>query len=140
MIHVTCAIIIENGKILITQNNQYSDHPLKWEFPGGKINKEETSESCIVREIKEELDITVKVVDAMQPLDFDYDIKQIRLFPFLCEIDAGAIKLNEHVSYAWKQLGDLCDVDFSEADKELITLSENILILEKYIREKMYKS
>lgn len=138
MINVTCAIIIEKGKILITQNDQYSDHPLKWEFPGGKIDDGETPEDCIVREINEELDLKIKVVGTLQSIDYDYKIKQIRLIPFLCTINDGAIMLKEHRSYAWKNLQELSEVDFSEADKELILRSNNRVILEEYIGEKMY--
>lgn len=140
MINVTCALIVENGKILITQNNQYSDHPWKWEFPGGKIGDAETAINCIVREIKEELDLTVSVVKEMQSVDFDYEIKQIRLIPFLCEIADGVIKLHEHVACAWKKLEELGDVDFSAADMKLINQSKNISILEEYIGKKMHDS
>ena len=61
MLKVTCAIIVKRGKILVVQNGSDSDHPLKWEFPGGKINKNETVEECISREIREELEIEIKV-------------------------------------------------------------------------------
>lgn len=138
MIHVTCALIIKNNRILITQNNPYSDHPFRWEFPGGKIKREETPECCIIREIKEELELRIRIIRRMEPVDFDYKIKQIRLIPFLCEIETGEITLNEHISYAWKKLEDLSNVDFSEADMELITRGENISILEEYVGEEMY--
>ncbi|MBK6285706.1 MAG: NUDIX domain-containing protein [Draconibacterium sp.] len=61
MIKVTCAIIIKNGRILVTQRKANSSHPLNWEFPGGKLNSGETLEYCIIREIKEELDIEIEI-------------------------------------------------------------------------------
>ncbi|MBP1666519.1 MAG: mismatch repair protein MutT, partial [Bacteroidetes bacterium] len=55
MIDVTCAIIRnEENELLIVQRGEQSDHPYKWEFPGGKINEDESDEECIIREIKEE--------------------------------------------------------------------------------------
>ncbi len=56
MIDVTCAIVRnEDNKVLVVQRGKHSDHPFKWEFPGGKVNPKENPEECIIREIDEEL-------------------------------------------------------------------------------------
>ncbi len=60
MLKVSCAIIINKNKILVTQHGEKSEHPFLWEFPGGKINTGETPEECIKREIKEELSVEYK--------------------------------------------------------------------------------
>ena len=60
IIEVCAAIIINNNKILLTQRG-YGEYKDKWEFPGGKIEENETKEETIIREIKEELDATIKV-------------------------------------------------------------------------------
>ena len=65
MLKVTCAIIIHQNKILVAQRNPNSDHPLMWEFPGGKLNPRETIRECVIREIKEELDIEIEVRQSM---------------------------------------------------------------------------
>ena len=61
MIEVTCSIIEHNNKILVTQRSEKMALPLKWEFPGGKIEKDETAEACLIREILEELHINIKI-------------------------------------------------------------------------------
>ena len=82
MLKVTCALIIENRKLLITQNNSTSDHPFQWEFPGGKIKPKEKIKDCIVREIHEELNIEVNILQKLKSVVFDYGVKKIELIPF----------------------------------------------------------
>ena len=135
MLKVSCAIIIQDGKILIVQNNSDSDHPFQWEFPGGKINFEESSEECIKREIWEELEVKVKIYEKLFSVEFDYGFKQIELIPFLCSIKKGEIKLNEHNELKWIDIEELDEIDFSGADKKLIQQKQNLIILKKYIGE-----
>lgn len=132
MIQVSCALIIKQGKVLITQNGGASDHPYQWEFPGGKIKPGETKEAAIIREISEELDVNIKVNESLIPVDHDYGIKQIKLIPFVCSIADGILKLNNHISHKWVALHKLEDIDFSDADKRLIRIEENCKLLQKY--------
>ncbi len=63
MIDVTCAIIRnEENEILVVQRGESTDHPMKWEFPGGKLAPGETEEECIIREIQEELSIEIVIM------------------------------------------------------------------------------
>ena len=135
MIQVACAIIIDCGKILIAQNNESSDHPFQWEFPGGKVKTGETEKECIVREIEEELNLTVEVVEALTPVEYDYKIKAIRLIPFVCSLVSGEMKLNDHRAVKWMTIDELGELDLAEADKVLIQLVENRMCLKKYFRE-----
>ena len=134
---VTCAIIINRGKILVVRNGPESDHPYQWEFPGGKINNGETPGECISREIMEELGISIRILKKMHVVQWDYGFKKIELIPFLCAIKTGDIKLTEHVQFLWKDFESLPGVDLSEADCELIKLPANKKILEEYFRENM---
>ena len=140
MLQVTCAIIIQNKKILITQNSANSDHPFQWEFPGGKTKNGESYEQCIIREIQEELDIHIRVREALIAVEYNYGIKQIRLIPFICTIKNGDIKLNHHHQKDWVSIKQLPEIDFSEADKKLISLDENLQILQKYTGEQVDQS
>ncbi len=135
MLKVTCALIIQNNKVLITQNNAQSDHPFQWEFPGGKIKNYETEEDCILREIKEELELEIGILTKINSLEFDYGIKQIELIPFICSIKKGEIKLNEHHAFRWVEIDELNGVNFSAADKKLIDDKENRRILKKHFRK-----
>ena len=66
-IHVTCAIIEKDGKVLSTQRSETMSLPLKWEFPGGKINDGERPEDCLSRELHEELGIAVVISRSLDP-------------------------------------------------------------------------
>jgi len=86
MIDVTCAVIRnEDDEVLIVQRGEFTDHPLKWEFPGGKINQGESEEDCILREIKEELSMEIVICGRLPDVIHDYGLKKIRLIPFICD-------------------------------------------------------
>lgn len=117
MIDVTCAIIRnEDDEVLVVQRSRESDHPLKWEFPGGKVKKNESDEECIIREIREELSIDIVICGRLSDVVYDYGFRKIRLIPFICDTLDDVPFLTEHVAYKWTSPGDLALVDFSEAD------------------------
>lgn len=120
MLEVTCAVILDGTKILAVQRGPESSHPWKWEFPGGKINPEETGAECVVREVEEELGLQIEVLSQMEYIDYEYDIERIRLIPFVCNISSGEISLNEHVAKRWFCFVEWELIDWQEADRELI--------------------
>ena len=89
---VTAAIMEEDGKFLITQRLKDSHNGLRWEFPGGKLHFGEDPKKCLEREIKEELDIKIKVKNIFECSSFVYDKKHIVLLAFLCDFVSGNIK------------------------------------------------
>jgi len=127
MIDVCCAIILNGSKILAVQRGPESSHPLKWEFPGGKIHPDETDAQCIVREIEEELTIRIEVLNFLLPIEFDYGTKQIYLIPFVCKIVSGEIILIEHIAKRWFDFDEWETIDWSEADRELIIRNQESL-------------
>ncbi|WP_346855385.1 NUDIX domain-containing protein [uncultured Draconibacterium sp.] len=135
MIQVTCALIVSEGKVLIAQNKEDSDHPFQWEFPGGKLKAGETEEQCICREIKEELELEIRILERLLGVEYDYGIKKIMLIPFVCSIESGELKLNDHIITAWVEMAELGTVDFSAADKKLIGIDSNQKSLKKYTRK-----
>jgi 8-oxo-dGTP diphosphatase len=120
MIQVCCAIIIIDRQMLAVQRGLESSHPMKWEFPGGKIQENETDEQAIVREIQEELSVQIGELTQLDSIVFDYGTKQIDLIPFLCKINSGQIILTEHIAMQWFSLDDWESIDWSGADRELI--------------------
>lgn len=140
MIQVTCAIIIQGGKILLAQNKADSDHPFQWEFPGGKIHYDETEEECIVREIREELELGIVVIQKLEAIEHDYGYKQIKLIPLLCLIKSGNMILNDHLAIKWCTFSELLKTNLSEADRALLENKNNGKILKEYAREQMYNS
>lgn len=117
MLDVTCAIIRnEENDILVVQRGEKTDHPFKWEFPGGKLIPGETDEECIIREINEELSIEIVICGHLPDIEYDYGHKQIKLIPFICDTLDELPFLSEHLAYKWIPATDLVSVDFSEAD------------------------
>ncbi|MEJ6979798.1 (deoxy)nucleoside triphosphate pyrophosphohydrolase [Pedobacter sp. P351] len=129
MIDVSCAIISDqNQGILVTQRSATMPLPLKWEFPGGKVESGETPEQSLVREIKEELGVNIRITASLSPVVHTYGTKTIRLIPFICHITEGEITLHEHQDYRWLKPGQLLTLDWAEADipvvKEILKISQ----------------
>jgi 8-oxo-dGTP diphosphatase len=117
MIDVTCAIIRnEDNNVLVVQRGEKTDHPLKWEFPGGKTHEGESNEECIIREISEELSIDIVICSSLKPVEHDYGHKQIRLIPFVCDTLDELPILSEHLDFRWVAPVGLNGVDLCEAD------------------------
>jgi 8-oxo-dGTP diphosphatase len=132
MIVVTCAVIRnEDDEILVVQRGEATDHPFKWEFPGGKQSLEETEEECIIREIEEELSMEIVIYGKLSEVDHDYGHKQIRLIPFICDTLDEMPFLSEHVAYKWMQGKDLLSLDFSEADVFVAINYLELMVTEK---------
>ncbi len=117
MIDVSCAIIRnEDSLILVVQRGPETDHPLKWEFPGGKVDKGEIPEESVIREVTEELDMDIVIVGTMSPVEYDYGHKQIKLIPFVCDTLQDKPVLNEHNDWKWVSYKELLFIDLAEAD------------------------
>jgi len=121
-IHVSCAIIEKDGKVLSTQRSETMNMPLKWEFPGGKMNEGELPEECLIRELQEELGIEVAVNRALTPLTHQYPAFVVTLYPFICRITGGNFTLHEHKAYTWLPPEKLRELDWAEADLPLIEM------------------
>lgn len=113
---VTCALISINDKTLVVQRSKNMKLPLKWEFPGGKIQNDELAEDCVKREIREELNIEIELISKLSPSNFDYPDFSIELIPFIARYVDGDIKLIEHKQYLLLEKDELKDLDWAEAD------------------------
>lgn len=126
MIEVVCAIIKINGKILVTQRSEKMSLPLKWEFPGGKVEFEETEVDCIRRELKEELNIDVDVQERLDPVVYSYPDFKIKLIPYVVKYISGNIILNEHAQYKLLNISELLILDWAEADISIVNQIKTI--------------
>ncbi len=120
LIDVACAIIEQRNKVLVAQRGLFMDMPMKWEFPGGKVRKNESAQRCIIREIKEELGIEIAIKKHLAPSTYKYDRKQVRLIPFVCSIVSGSIQLFEHRQVVWMHKDNLWQLDWCAADIEVL--------------------
>lgn len=126
MINVTCAIIKIDNKILVTQRSEKMKLPLKWEFPGGKLEDNESELDCIKREIREELHLEIEVLERLSNSVFDYGAFKINLIPFIANYISGDIVLTEHKDYKLIDKSELINLDWADAD---ITIVEEFLKL-----------
>ncbi len=118
-IRVVAAIIVENGKVFATQRG-YGEFKDGWEFPGGKIEADETPEAAIVREIQEELDTEVEVVELLDTVEYDYPKFHLSMKCFICKIKSGELVLKEHEAAKWLTKETLGSVNWLPADLGLV--------------------
>lgn len=118
-IKVVAAIIVNNDKIFATQRG-YGEFKDGWEFPGGKIEQNETAEAAIVREIQEELDTTIEVEKYFDTVEYDYPTFHLSMDCFICSIKDGNLTLKEHEAAKWLSANELDTVDWLPADISLI--------------------
>ena len=118
-VKVVAAIIIHENKIFATQRG-YGEFKDGWEFPGGKIEPGETPQEALAREIKEELDIEIKVKDFLETVEYDYPTFHLSMDCFFCTIKSGELVLKEHEAAKWLTVETLDSVDWLPADQRLI--------------------
>lgn len=119
-LHVACALIVDNHKVLAAQRSEAMSLPLKWEFPGGKIEAGEGPVDCLRRELMEELGITVAIGDGLPHATHHYADFTVTLYPFVCRISGGSINLHEHRDMIWIEPQRMAELDFAEADLPVI--------------------
>ena len=120
MINVTAAIIEKEGKFLIAKRNKGKHLENKWEFPGGKIEPQETPKECLLRELEEEFGITAEITDFVAESIFDYGDRKIRLLGYRAKYISGEFRLNAHDEIRWVSADEFSKFDFAEADLPLI--------------------
>lgn len=122
-IKVAAAIIQRDDKILACQRG-YGDLKDGWEFPGGKFEPGETGEEAIVREIKEELSVTIGNLEFLCTAEHDYDTFHISMDCYLCNIVDGTINDSEHEDMRWLSSENLWSVDWLPVDVKVVKALE----------------
>lgn len=117
-IEVVAAIIFQNDKVLSVQKAEHEREyiSLKWEFPGGKVEVGESREEALVREIREELSVDIKVSEFLMTVEYAYPDFHLTMHVFECVLDQGEISLNEHVALKWLSVDELDQLDWAAAD------------------------
>ncbi|MGD0399480.1 MAG: (deoxy)nucleoside triphosphate pyrophosphohydrolase [Syntrophobacteraceae bacterium] len=129
---VTAALISSQGRLFVAQRPPWKKFGLLWEFPGGKVEPGEGLEQSLVREIKEELCLDIRVcglfkkVSQLEP-DFTID-----LHAYWCAICGGTLCLAEHIAFMWANLSELKQIDFTKADRLLIPFLEGLPVFRDF--------
>jgi len=116
--HITVvgAVIVRDGLIYCARRGPGGALPGMWEFPGGKVEKEESFAEALVREIDEELECEISVIKALETTTHEYDFAVITLATFICELIDGEPRSNEHDEERWLAVDRLEALDWAPAD------------------------
>ena len=121
VLKVTAAIIRDGDKLLLCQRPKEKSCGLLWEFPGGKIEPNETPEQCIARECMEELNIKLENVKYFCKTDYEYPDKVIELLFFNATIEnKESMEVKEHNRVAWVTPSELTDYNLCPSDAKMV--------------------
>lgn len=121
-IEVSAGLIFKDGKLLIARRRKNDYMGGLWEFPGGKRNPDETFESCLQRELREELGIEVKVGELLWSMTHDYPELRVHLRFFFCSFNEGEPRPIGCDAIAWITREQLLQYRFPDADAMLVDL------------------
>ncbi len=115
IIEVVAGVIFDKNKVLATQRG-YGKYDGLWEFPGGKIEPNETHEEALIRELKEELTIDVEVGELMTTIEYTYPDFELVMYCYKTNIISGEIHLQEHKALSWVEENNIMELDWLPAD------------------------
>ncbi len=120
-LRVVAAVIKDGNRIFATARG-YGEFKGLWEFPGGKIEKDETSQQALMREIKEELTVDINVGNLIQTIEYDYPTFHLSMDCFWAEVIAGQLFLKEAEDAKWLAKDEVDTVKWLPADRELVAM------------------
>ena len=128
MVEVVAALIWDGNRFMICQRPASKARALLWEFVGGKVERGETKEQALVRECREELNVTLSVGDAFMDVTHEYPDLDVHLTLFHATIASGEPKKLEHNDIRWITPQEIPDYDFCPADVEILQRIEKEFI------------
>jgi 8-oxo-dGTP diphosphatase len=121
MKQVVAAVIVKHGKILVCQRTKHQTMPLKWEFPGGKIEDGEQPRDALRRELEEELGIDARIGEEISRIRHDYKAgSSVELRFYVVDEYNGEIQNKIFRDVQWARRQELPQFDFLEADREIV--------------------
>lgn len=125
MITICCAIIERGNEVLLAKRAKHKENPLLWEFPGGKVEANETFQECIKREIEEEFGFNIDIIAQLEEcLDFQHNSRnQLRIIPFVCkDSHYRVISSTDHEEIKWVPVHQLHKYKVTKPDISVINL------------------
>jgi mutator protein MutT len=120
IIEVGCAVIQNEGKILIAQRKTGSYYGGYWEFPGGKQEPGETIEQCLVREVREELGVEIEPLRLLRKTSHTYPEREVLLHFYLCRLVSGQPSKIDCEDFCWIEPKDSGEFQFLPADGDIL--------------------
>jgi len=118
---VSAGIIHRDGQVLVGQRRRVDRHPLKWEFPGGKVEPGETPQQALVRELREELQIEATVGTELARYEHEYPSgSRVHLLFFAIPAFTGQVKGQVFEQIQWVDLHSLPGLDFLDGDFDFV--------------------
>ena len=119
-IDVVAAVIKNNNLFLLATRSFEAGSPGIWEFPGGKVEENETFVSALIREIEEELSLKIQVGDKITSIDLSASDKDISVHYFYAFIVSGHINLNVHSEFKWVARDQLSGLNYIDGDRYIL--------------------
>ncbi|WP_299013547.1 (deoxy)nucleoside triphosphate pyrophosphohydrolase [uncultured Photobacterium sp.] len=120
VILVVAGVIEKDGKYLLAQRFDHASQGGLWEFPGGKVETDETPEQALERELLEELAIVTETGSWLADSVFDYGDKVIRLKGYLTQWRSGALELHSHQNAVWVDYAEIANYQLCPADYPIV--------------------
>lgn len=122
-IEVAAGLLRDGDLVLVCQRAATGSHPLRWEFPGGKLEAGESAEACLRRELREELGIDATVGTRLASIEHQYpDGPHVRVHFYAIARHGGTIENRIFERIHWQPVGRLDELDFLDADRPLISV------------------
>lgn len=127
-LHVVAAVIFRNGRVMAAKRNAGGPSSLKWEFPGGKVERDESPGDALVREITEELGMTTVIREELGCYITELGKWRLRLHCFICDSFGEPTRMTAHSEIRWCNASELGDLDWALPDVPAVEALQGLMI------------
>ena len=121
-IRVVAAVIEKDGRYLVTQRRATAVLPLLWEFPGGKVEPEESDADALKREVRHRLGVEIEVRGLMNFVSHEYEKYNLELYLYECGLESGDPQPLKVRDFRWVSSGEFDSIPFTPADERSMSL------------------